>query len=535
MSIKNYRDKRLLISSYQPYSVKVVQKLVDTLQWQPHVWFVADENRQLISEHFPAALQYDFFDVVKGRLPEGLSIHELDLPSPDELQWLAKYEYNFIYMLERNDSNDSAFEYKERLAFYYHVIGLWKSVIAKYGIEVVLFEEEPHQAVDYGLYLVAKLLGITTVMTTRTISELGILPYHDFETGFPELNRQYQALEHAFTERGDQGLAISDTIEAYFQKMNADYQTILKEHLWDQVEEYNKLASKKKFNVPSVAEVLKKLSVAIDVGGRFIKNTPIRSDQYKAGYSMMDSHYSYREYVINKVKAIGTKRNIKRAYDALSVDSLADLPAGKKFIYVALQYQPEKSTCPLAGRFVDQRHLVKWLVSQLDDSWHILVKEHPSQFISSYTRFGECFRTERYYQELAAIPNVSLLDLSLDSFKIMAACEAVASAGGTVCWEAIARGKPALSFAVSWFRPCHGVFYIDTLADLQQAMAQIESGFTPQPYLVKAFAQLIKNYDFYAAIGGIASLQYKNVDEESNAQAHYNAITHLLSDVHGKS
>ena len=110
MSLEEYKNKKILISSYQPYAVKVVQKLVDTLQWQPQVWFVADENRQLISEHFPAALQYDFFDVVKGRLPEGLSIHELDLPSPDELQWLAKYEYNFIYMLERNASNDSAFE-----------------------------------------------------------------------------------------------------------------------------------------------------------------------------------------------------------------------------------------------------------------------------------------------------------------------------------------------------------------------------------------------------------------------------------------
>lgn len=528
MSRDQYKNKRVLISSYQPYTVRVAQKLTEALNWQPTVWFVADENRELVKQTYPEAFQYDFFDVVKGILPEGMSQYELELPSPDELEALSRYEYNFIYMLERNDSNDSAFEYKERLAFYYHILGLWKRVIHKYDIDLVWFEEEPHQAADYGLYLTAKLLGIPTIMTTRTISELGILPYHDFEEGFPELNHRYAEVVERF-QTSQELIEISEEIETYFQKMNADYQTILKEHLWDQVEEYNKLASKKRVSLPSLKDLRKKLATAWDVGGRFINNTPIRSDQYKAGYSMMDSHYSYREYVINKVKAISQKRTIKRVYDELAVSDMNELPKGKKFIYVALQYQPEKSTCPLAGRFVDQRYLVKWLVSQLDESWHILVKEHPSQFISSYTRFGECFRNERYYRELNDIPNVSLMGLSLDSFKLMASCEAVASAGGTVCWEAVARGIPALSFAISWFRPCHGVFYIAEESDLAQAITLIEQGFKPEPYLIKAYAQLIKDYNFYAAIGGIASLKYKNVDEESNAQAHFNAITHLIS------
>ncbi len=529
MVLDSHKNKRILISSYQPYTVQVAQKLTAEFNWQPAVWFVAAENRDLVTNTYPDALQYDFFDVVKGILPAGVSLHELLLPSPDELAKLSKYEYNFIYMLERNDSNDSAFEYKERLAFYYHIIGLWKLVIRKYAIDLILFEEEPHQAADYGLYLVAKLLNIPTIMTTRTISELGILPYHDFEEGFPELNERYAALEQQFSSSAEK-MEISEDIEKYFQKMNADYQTILKEHLWDQVDEYNKLASKeRKINIPSIREVKDKMFTAWDVGMRFLKNTPFRSDQYQAGYSMMESQYSYREYVINKVKAISKKRHIKEVYDSLAVSEMESLPKGKKFIYVALQYQPEKSTCPLAGRFVDQRFLVKWLVSQLDDSWHILVKEHPSQFISSYTRFGECFRDGRYYQELNDIPNVSLMGLSLDSFKIMSSCEAVACAGGTVCWEAVAREIPALSFAISWFRPCHGVFYIAEEGDLKSAMKLIEEGFKPEPYLVKAYAQLIKDYDFYAAIGGISSLNYKNVDEESNAQAHFNAIKHLIT------
>ncbi|MCY7294349.1 hypothetical protein [Alteromonas sp. a30] len=528
MSLESYRNRRVLVSSYQPYVVKTAQKFAQQLNWAPTVWFVADENRELVKNTFPDAFQYDFFDVVKGILPQGMAYNDLLPPTPDDLDFLSKYEFNFIYMLERNDSNDSAFEYKERLAFFYHVISLWKKVIQQYQIDLVWFEEEPHQAVDYGLYLTAKLLGVTTIMTTRTISELGILPYHDFEEGFPELNTRYAKVVEDYTTSGKQ-IEILPSINEYVDKLNQDYQTVLKEHLWDQVEEYNQLASNRKRVFPSPSALIKKVKTAIDVGGRFIKNVPMRSDQYKAGSTMMTSQHTYREYVFNKMRAIKKKDAIKAVYNNLALDDLSRLPENKKFIYVALQYQPEKSTCPLAGRFVDQRYMIKWLASMLGDSWHILVKEHPSQFISSYTRFGECFRDERYYTELNDIPNVSLMSLSLDSFTLMAKSEAVASAGGTVCWEAIARGLPALSFAVSWFRPCHGVYFIDSEKALQTAINNIEQGVRPEVYLVKAFAQLIKEYGFDAAIGGQASLDHKNIDAETNAKAHFDAITYLLS------
>ena len=137
MPIESYKNKRVLISSYQPYAVQVVQKFTKEFNWQPAVWFVADENRDVVSQVYPEVFQYDFFDVVKGILPQGIELHDLLWPSPDELLQLSQYEFNFLYMLERNDSNDSAFEYKERLAFYYHLIGLWKRVVHRYQIDLI--------------------------------------------------------------------------------------------------------------------------------------------------------------------------------------------------------------------------------------------------------------------------------------------------------------------------------------------------------------------------------------------------------------
>ena len=256
---------------------------------------------------------------------------------------------------------------------------------------------------------------------------------------------------------------------------------------------------------------------------------PLRSDQYKPGMKLYESTFSYRDYFICKLKTMQKKRALKHFYQSIAEDELSNLPAGKKYLYVALQYQPEKSTCPLAGRFVDQRYLIQWLSSHLDDSWHLLVKEHPSQFIMSHTRFGECLRNERYYQDILETPKVTLLSLTLDSFSIMEKVEAVASAGGTVCWEGIARGIPAINFAACWFRPCHGVLNVSSELELNDAITKIDSGFKPELYLVKAFfAQLIHQFNFKAAVGGRSNLIHKKLDEEANAQAHFEAIKRLL-------
>ena len=129
MSENKINKQSVLVTSYQPYTVNLIDKLNQEFNWQPVVWVTADENRHLVCDKYPEALQYDFHQMVKGISPSFLDTDDYVMPSPDELAELAQHEYNFLYMLERNDSNYSAFEYKERLAFYYRTIGLWTAVI----------------------------------------------------------------------------------------------------------------------------------------------------------------------------------------------------------------------------------------------------------------------------------------------------------------------------------------------------------------------------------------------------------------------
>ena len=516
--------EKVLVSSYQPYNVKLVQLFAKNHGWQPCIWFTADENRDQVNECFPDCVQYDFFCVIKGVLPSGLNETDLRLPAPDELRIMAEYEMDFLYMLERNDSNYSAFEYKARLAFYYRCVALWMYLLKKHEISIILFEEEPHQAADFGLYVTAKLLNISTAMMTRTVADLGVLPLKDYRVGSPLLVAKYAAL----LEQGWDTYPIDSGVQAYIDTLNSDYQRVLATHLWDQVEEYNSLTSQRRMPSISVRRLISRISLGLGVVRRVVFNTSIRSDQYKPGFTLQTSHYTYREYILNKLRAIRVKKELKKAYSELAITDLAALPQQKKIIYLALQYQPEKSTSPLAGRFVDQGYMVKFLAATAGEDWHIVVKEHPSQFIDSYTRFGECLRNANYYRELAALPNVSLMSLEFDSFRLMGLASAVASAGGTVCWEAVARGLPAITFAHCWFKACHGVFYIDSSQDLREALSEIDAGFKPALGKVRCFAQVVKDFGFNGAIGGRASLDYKGLTDEDNAEVHYQALAQLL-------
>ena len=520
--------QRTLVASYQPYFVKVAELMAEHFNYEPQIWFVADENRDSVALKFPAALQYDFFDVVKGILPPWLDETDLDVVSPEELAQLAPYEPTFLYMLERNDSNYSAFEYKARLALYYSAIGLWKTVLRTQRIDMIVFEEEPHQALDYALFLTARLMNVDTLMTIRTISELGLLPLRDFEIGSVRLIKKYTELIKNYKESGAK-IPISPQVSAYFDKLNSDYETVLGEHLWDQVEEYKRLAGHRRGCNVNLDRWYSRFKAGLGVASRFLSNTPVRSDQYKPGFALQTSSYSYREYLWSKLQGIKTKSNLRKVYESLATSDLSTIPDGMKTIYVALQYQPEKSTSPLAGRFVDQRYMVRLLSKVLGDGWHIFVKEHPSQFVDSYARFGECFRTESYYRDLLECPNVSLVSLNCDSFSLIDRCDAVASAGGTVCWEAAARGKPALSFAVSWFKCCHGIFLIDTRASLVAALEAIHNGFAPDAYLVSAFAQIVKEFSYDGAIGGTSSLQHRGISEEDNAHVIFKALSDIIN------
>ena len=129
--------------------------------------------------------------------------------------------------------------------------------------------------------------------------------------------------------------------------------------------------------------------------------------------------------------------------------------------------------------------MIGLIASVLPAGWRIYAKEHPVQFMFHYA--SERGRWMTHYNAVLSHPNVSLVSTGTSSFELIDHARAVASITGTSCWEAIARGVPALVFGEAWYKGCDGAHTVRTIDDCRQALAKIAAGERPNAEAVRLF------------------------------------------------
>ena len=516
----------ILFTSSQPYTIHLARSFKEQ-KWNPTYFFTKTETHNDLKKEFPDAILHDYIDAVKGIPPDSLKKIELLPIDIEMINSLSKNETTALSMLDRNDSVSDSFKHRERLDFYYDAIKYWNTVLLHFNISLVFFEEEPHQANDYILYIVCKYLSIETHMSVRTISDLGIIPMKQFELGCEPLidlyNKKIKSYEHS-------GLMpeLSDFLKNYLKNLNGKYEDILADHLWDQVEEYNdKIKNKKSIFYINLKFILKKFFDLKLYKSRFniIFKNKFVSDQKEKNKLLKDSNLSYLQYLYFKFKTIKVKGNNKKIYSKISSKKI-DL--SKKYIFCALQYQPEKSTNPLGKIFQNQFLMIEMLSKSIPDDWVIYVKDHPSQFVIDYTRYGDFFRGENFYKKIKSLKNCSLVPLETNSFDLIDNSICIASITGTICWEAVVRGKWSLVFGDSWLKGCEGILEVHKNDDLINYINIISSQKKVDINKVKLFAHSIDSLGFKAVVGGPSNLIRGKISSSKNAKIHFKAFNWLI-------
>jgi hypothetical protein len=187
-----------------------------------------------------------------------------------------------------------------------------------------------------------------------------------------------------------------------------------------------------------------------------------------------------------RVRGQAFKRQLRRHYERLAREVPLDMP----YVFVALHYQPEQTTCPTGSVFVDQFVMVDLVAKSVPRDWLVYVKEHPYQFFEA--SIGERGRSVELYDELAALPNVRLVPFSQSPFDLIDHARAVATVSGTAGIEAVLRGRPCLVFGYAWYRGCDGVFYTPSLAACQDAIDAIASGVRVDTRNVELFMEAVE-------------------------------------------
>lgn len=132
------------------------------------------------------------------------------------------------------------------------------------------------------------------------------------------------------------------------------------------------------------------------------------------------------------------------------------------FVYYPLHHDPEASTMVLAPHATNQLSVIEALSKAIPAEWNLVVKEH-------FVMLGR--RPVNFYKRLRKIPKVKLVKPSANSFELILNSEFVATITGTVAWEAMIFGKPALCLGRAHFQNVgHGVVVEENLHNLASAV-----------------------------------------------------------------
>lgn len=155
-------------------------------------------------------------------------------------------------------------------------------------------------------------------------------------------------------------------------------------------------------------------------------------------------------------------------YKRFALDHEVEPELDRSFVYLPLHFQPECTTCPMGGVFVDQLLMVRILANSLPENWILYIKEHPFQTGLS--------RSREFYQSLVQFDTVRLVKRNYSSAKLIANSKAVATVTGTAGWEALFYFKPVLMFGHFFYESCPGVSIVRSQSDARTALKAIEQG-----------------------------------------------------------
>ncbi len=195
---------------------------------------------------------------------------------------------------------------------------------------------------------------------------------------------------------------------------------------------------------------------------------------------------------------------------------------GARFVYFPLHLQPEATTNPMGGVFVDQYLALEALVRALPDGWKVVVKENPAQKLAK--------RDYGFYEHLAAMPEVHLVSRDVSTFDLIERSEAVATITGTAGWEALFNAKPSIVFGRAFYRDAPGVIAVEDTDSLAAALREIEAGtFAAATHAdIQRFLLALQHVSFHGVVD-TAYLRDSDLPLEESIERHAASLTALLS------
>lgn len=432
---------------------KCVDELLDSINYGSCavIFFDKDMKDKSIVACKHAAVSFIWSDFVSGKY-DNYEEYKKSYPVDDRILYqMMEYEMQVFWMMERGQGG--SFEQRWRNYYCKHV-RFWNYVLDSMKIDVVISPVVSHEIVDYIIYVLCKAKKI------KYISALP-LPYYnrfyavtDIYNQLPDFREEYKDIQKKYANIALEKIVLNKCMEEVYNFYTTD-QDLTPYYMKDR-------------------PVLKKTSKCEDVVYRIFHI--LKSVRHLFDFSSK----CYRAFANNSCK---TKYFCE---DNILFDfyrkHCSNVDYNKKYIYVPLHMQPELTSSPLGGIYVDQLLMVEMLSYWLPEDWIIYVKEHKYQTMDVDMYKMAFFRSMDFYEDMLGLSNVKFVSLEEDTYKLIKNSQAVATLTGTAGLEAVALGKPFLMFGYYYMNYCPNVYNIRNNEDCKNAIKaitnwQIDSNF----------------------------------------------------------
>lgn len=475
---------KVLYSEFsRKFWLDVASELGRRYDWQPCYWVATPPFAAEVRARFPQAIFHSTLDAVRS-IPadefRGIS-SVLDQPLLDSL---ASVESIALKMMDRMDAIH-AFPYYQRIRHYHRLVSYWQAVLDHLQPDIACFVTVPHMVYDFVLYSLCRLRGIPTLLFSAT----NIQGYSYLMAAFDQEGAVQEGYRRLLkTDRGEP-VRLPEDIEAYLQSLKGDYR---------QVPLYVRYLSKTDLyrdETPLIRRLidLRRYPQRLRKQWEILraKLRPPLNYLKEAGKTPEDSNVSGLNYRVFRWRAKRVMRHWDRYYHRLAEQNV-DLE--RPYIFVGLSYQPEATTSPQGKAYVHLRLMVEMLAKAIPEGWVLYVKEHPAQFDPSWSFRTQTARNKEFYDDLAAIPGVKLVSTKTSTYDLIDHAVAVAAVTGTVGWQAVVRGKPALVFGFPWYYGCEGVFHIERWEDCKAAVEALRQGYKVDERKVRLFCKSVADF-----------------------------------------
>ncbi|EPY01721.1 hypothetical protein [Magnetospirillum fulvum] len=438
----------------------IADHLTRTHGWDISLWTGAAADRDVVLARFR---ETHFVANTDAALDLGETAWPKAIVDALLLSRLSPVEGTAIRMMDRLDLA-ATFTHADRYAHFLDLVRTWAGALDHYHPDVVVFSNAPHVIFDYVLYALCQMRGIPTPMFERHGLPGWVFLQQSIE-GPPLRGYSDAPLPAVY----DKWLSVSmaggkSAIPPNFQKKAARYKLNS-----GNASLFRALV----FECSRAAYLFKRYGFAGPA------NSYLRSPRTGERASWLETEAA-------RFAAIFRKRHLARVLARLTSLPLDNEP----YVLLALHYQPERATLPMSGLYGDQLLVIDLLSRLLPPGWKLYVKEHPWQ-LQPFSR-GEMCRNAAFYRRIAAHANVRLLPMAVDSAPLIAGAKAIATGTGSMGWQGLCLGIPALVFGAAWYRTCPGVFEIKSAQDIEMALATIASGgAAPSPKQIRCYLSMV--------------------------------------------